>query len=203
MSSIRKPVGPQPPQVYWRRRLMVLLGLVAIIVVIVLIVVGGSRGDDTAQQQTETEQSAEPAADEPAEEEQPDDGTCNPNRVTIEAVTDKESYAAGELPQISMKLTNVGTAACILDVATNLQVFEVGSGDEPYWLSSDCQTDATEAAVNLDPNVPQSTTPIPWDRTRSTPCDTSTQQVPAGDATYYLQVRLGELESAKKAFRLL
>ena len=38
MSTIRNPVGPQPPSVYWRRRLVALLALVAVIVVIVLIV---------------------------------------------------------------------------------------------------------------------------------------------------------------------
>lgn len=39
MSTLRNPVGPQPPSVYWRRRIMVLLGLIAVIVVVVLIVV--------------------------------------------------------------------------------------------------------------------------------------------------------------------
>ena len=39
MSTIRTPVGPQPPSVYWRRRLVVLLALIAVIVVIVLIIV--------------------------------------------------------------------------------------------------------------------------------------------------------------------
>ncbi|MBF0672704.1 MAG: hypothetical protein IR160_08975 [Salinibacterium sp.] len=211
MSTLRNPVGPQPPQVYWRRRLMVLLGLVAVIVVIVLIVVrpGADASTPTATEEpSSSEQQTEgDASDERdtvnGEDETADDGTCKTQNLTIEAITDKDAYAGGELPQLTMRLTNIGTVPCILDVTPSKQVFEVGSGAEAYWTSSDCQAESEAIMVTLAPNEPQSTTPLSWDRTRSLPCDASTQPVPAGDATYHLQVRLGELESAKKTFRLL
>ncbi len=57
MSTIRNPVGPQPANVYWKRRAFVLLGLIAIIVIIVLIVVGGNRGE-TPQPNPSTSSSA-------------------------------------------------------------------------------------------------------------------------------------------------
>ncbi|MCW4385390.1 hypothetical protein OH146_06340 [Salinibacterium sp. SYSU T00001] len=205
MSTIRNPVGPQPPQVYWRRRIMVGLGLVAIIVVIVLIIVrpgSGNEGTPAADVAASPSASADASAED--DEESTDDGMCRTENLTIEAITDSDAYAAGVNPQIGMRLTNVGTTPCILDVTPSRQVYEIGSGDETYWLSSDCQQEAAEAMVTLEPNEPQSTTLIPWDRTRSAPCDNSTQPVPAGDATYHLQVRLGEdLESARKTFRLL
>jgi hypothetical protein len=204
MSTNRNPVGPQPPEVYRRRRLMVGLGLLAVIIVIILIVVrpgAGNEGEPSAGPSASP--SASPESEDAAGDETPDDGMCNTDTVTIEAVTDKDAYAAGELPQVSMRLTNVGASACLLDVTPTSQVYEVGSANEPYWLSSDCQAEAEPLTVTLEPNVAQSTTPIGWDRTRSLPCEGSDQQVPAADATYYLQVRLGELESAQKTFRLL
>jgi len=39
MQSLRQPVGPLPPQVYWRRRLVVGIGLLAVILIVVLILV--------------------------------------------------------------------------------------------------------------------------------------------------------------------
>lgn len=203
MSTLRTPVGPQPPQVYWRRRLMVLLGLVAVIVVIVLIVVRPGSGNEATPA---PDVSTSPSAPADAAEEEADtaeDGMCRTQNVIIEAVTDAEAYPGGSNPQIGMRLTNVGSTPCILDVTPSKQVYEIGSANEPYWLSSDCQQEADELMVTLEPNAAQSTALIPWDRTRSIPCDNSTQPVPAGDATYYLQVRLGELESAKLNFRLL
>lgn len=206
MSTLRNPVGPQPPKVYWRRRLMVLLGALAVVIVIVLIVVrpGGGEEDSATDAATTSSETAadEASADDAAADAQPDDGMCRTQNLTIEAVADKDMYQPGELPQIGMRLTNIGSVPCILDVTPTKQVFEVGSGADAYWLSSDCQAEAEEIMVTLTPNEPQSTTPIAWDRTRSLPCDSSTQPVPGGDATYYLQVRLGELESAKTAFRL-
>lgn len=205
MSTIRNPVGPQPPTVYWRRRLAVGLGLLVVIIVIILIVVRpGAGGEGTPSAGPSASPSASAGAEDEAEE--PDtaaDGMCRAQNLTIEAIADQDAYAPGEVPQVSMRLTNIGSTPCILDVTPTSQVFEVGSANEPYWLSSDCQEEAVEAMVTLEPNVAQSTTPIPWDRTRSLPCEGSDQQVPAGDATYYLQVRLGELESAQKTFRLL
>ena len=43
MSSLRHPVGPEKPVVYWRRRLAVIAAIVIVVVVIVLIVVGRGR----------------------------------------------------------------------------------------------------------------------------------------------------------------
>lgn len=186
---------------------MVALGLVAIIVIIVLIVVrpgASEEGTPAAGPSASPSASTEgEASDEEQEPDTADDGTCRTQNVTIEAVADKDAYAVGELPQISMRLTNIGASPCILDVTPTTQVFEIGSGPDVYWLSSDCQVEAQPLQVTLEPNVAQATIPIAWDRTRSLPCDASVDPVPAGDATYYLKVALGELESQQKPFRLL
>lgn len=205
MSTFRNPVGPQPPQVYWRRRLMLGLGLLAVIVIIVLIIVGRGAADGAGTDTT----AASTASAEPSTPVVNDGDPCPAQNITIAAVTDKDLYAVGELPQISMGITNVGATTCTLDVTSTLQVLAISSGAETYWLSTDCQVPPAEGSepvtVLLEPNVPQSTAPLAWDRTRSSPttCEGNRPAVPGGDATYALQVKIGEIESAKKAFRLL
>ncbi len=193
MSTIRNPVGPQPPAVYWKRRALVLLGLVAVIVIIILIVVGGNRGETpqpkpstSSSAQTDTNTSAEPVA-------------CNPEALSVTAVTDKGSYASGEQPLLSMTIENTGAAACTVNGGTDATTFTIVSGSEQYWSSADCLTDAAPAPTVLEPGVPKSTTPFAWERTRSstTTCDAERPAVPAGGASYHLTVSLGDVESAQ------
>lgn len=200
MSSVRNPVGPQPPSVYWRRRLLVLLGLIAVVVIIVLIVV--RPGSENAGQETprptdtpDTEQT-EAAAD----------GTrdCDPAILDIQPITDSESYAAGQQPQVSVQLTNNGSSACTLTVGADQLVFSIVSGDDPIWTSADCLT-TPAFEVELQPNQPLPNSPIAWDRTRSSPdtCSSSRPEVIAGGATYRLSVAIGTVESTNDAPFLL
>lgn len=193
MSTVRNPVGPQPPSVYWRRRLLVLLGLIAIIVIIVLIIVrpgGENTGNETpTPRDTPTNTAA------PTEE----DEACNPAVIQLEPITDATSYDAAVQPQISMSITNTGSVACKLDVGTAEQVYYIVSGTDPIWNSRDCQQGGEPNEQLLEPNTPLTTQPFPWDRTRSAPetCGTSRPEVIAGGATYRLSVTLGEIESAE------
>lgn len=192
MSTIRNPVGPQPATVYWKRRAFVLLGLIAVIVIIVLIIVGGNRGETptptpstSSSAKTDDSKTAEPAA-------------CNPAALTVTAVTDKGSYGSGEQPLLSMTIENTGAAACTVNGGTDATTFTIASGSETYWSSADCLTDAAPAPTVLEPGVPKSTTPFPWERTRSstTTCDAERPAVPAGGASYHLTVALGDVVSA-------
>jgi hypothetical protein len=49
MSTIRNPVGPLPPQIYWRRRIVVGLGVLAVLIIIVLIIVRPGTGAPAEQ----------------------------------------------------------------------------------------------------------------------------------------------------------
>ncbi|MBT2502377.1 hypothetical protein [Curtobacterium sp. ISL-83] len=60
MSSIRHPVGPEEPRVYWRRRAAVIGVLLLIVVVVVLIVVGRGNGATSAAERSASA-SARPA----------------------------------------------------------------------------------------------------------------------------------------------
>ncbi|WP_309708388.1 hypothetical protein [Pseudolysinimonas sp.] len=193
MSSVRNPVGPQPPSVYWRRRLLVLIGLIAVVVIIVLIIVRPGADNTGAATPTPTNSaSSTPVAGEAGD-------PCNPAVIQLEPITDSVSYASGVQPQISMSITNTGSVACTLDVGTSEQVYFIVSGSDPIWNSRDCQQGGTPLEMELEPNTPITTTPFAWDRTRSAPdtCATGRPEVIAGGATYRLSVALGSIESAE------
>lgn len=204
MSSLRTPVGPQPPSVYWRRRLLVGLGLLAVIVVIVLIVVRPGSGDP-ASAPTPTPSAVAPDAateEEPTETEEETpapEGECDPSVIQLAPVTDAASYAPGVAPKISMSITNTSAAACTYDVGTGAQEYIISSGADRIWSSRDCQTEPAETLRELAPGEVLSTTPFDWDRTRSSAdtCEGERPAVTGGGATYRLAVALGAATSTE------
>jgi hypothetical protein len=210
MSTIRTPVGPQPPSVYWRRRLLVLLGVVAVIVVIILIIVRpGSGSPDAGPSDTPnpSDTAATPSGSpSPSFTSAAGGEACNPGQITVAAVTDATQYASGVQPMLSMKITNSGTAPCTFDVGTGAQEYVITSGTDRIWSSKDCQTAPTNTPQVLQPGVALSTTPFAWDRTRSstTTCNTTRPSAVANadGPTYRLTVSLGGIESEDAVFRL-
>jgi hypothetical protein len=202
MSTFKNPVGPQSSKVYWRRRLIVGLGLIAVIVINMLIVTRpGSASDKKTATQTQSQSST---ASTPAKTTKEGDA-CSPANIKLEAITDKSSYAAGQNPMISMKITNTGTAACTINLGSTQQELKITSGSETYWDSKDCQTDAVDSTQVLKPATPLTTPAITWDRTRSstTTCSSSRPQVTAGGASYHLTVKVGDITSKDTAQFLL
>ncbi|ERK69798.1 hypothetical protein [Leifsonia aquatica] len=201
MSTFKHPVGPQPSKVYWRRRLILGIGLLAVILVVVLIIVrpGASDGAPAPASTTSAPKTTTPPATSiPTSSASASGAACDTANVRVEAVTDKATYAAGELPQLSVAITNTGSAACKIDAGTAQQLFTITSGAEVYWKSTDCQTDKVDAEVLLQPGKTiSSQTPITWDRTRSDPstCQASREQVPAAGASYHLTTTVAGIES--------
>ncbi|TAL42695.1 MAG: hypothetical protein EPN91_07755 [Salinibacterium sp.] len=189
MSTFRTPVGPQPSRVYWRRRLVVGLGLLAIIVIVVLIVArpGASKpSPSTSATITPTARATSAST-----------RVCDPNRVTVDAVTDSDSYAVGVEPVLSFVLKSTMTVPCRFSAGSDVQEFRITSGDELIWTSKDCQTDAVAATTVLQPGVPLAGPSLSWDRTRSSKntCDGARPHVIAGGASYHLAVIVGDVKS--------
>ena len=201
MSTFLNPVGPQPASVYWRRRIVVGLGLIAVIAIILLIIFQPGRGEEPAAGPSPSAEPDSTPTSSPAvtvEE-------CDPLDISLEPVTDKNSYAAGEFPQLSLRVTNEGASACSINLGSTQQEFRITSGSDEIWSSRDCQVDPVDAVRELDAGETLTSPPIEWDRTRSstTTCDDSRPQVTAGGASYHLRVYLGDLESEGTAQFLL
>ena len=207
MSSFTNPVGPNPPEVYWRRRAWVLAGLIVVVVLVVMVVsrLSSSPADPVAPPPVSPSAEADAPVPPSAAPEQSDGAPCLPGSVRVEARTDKDVYAAGEKPLLSLSVTNVGTVACVLSVGTAQQLFEVSSGSDVWWRSSDCQENPVEAEQVLEPGVALDSAQIPWDRSRSGPdtCGGERPAAPAGGASYHLTVTIGGVSSAESKQFLL
>jgi cytoskeletal protein RodZ len=132
---------------------------------------------------------------------------CVARDITVEALTDQDTYAAGQNPQLSIRLTNNGSADCTLNVGTSGQSFTIVSGSDVWWRSTDCQTEPSDMVVLLAAGQSvSSAAPLTWDRTRSavgTCSDTNRQNAPGGGASYHLSVEIGGIPSTQSAQLLL
>lgn len=139
-----------------------------------------------------------------AEETEPVIAACSTSDIAVLAVTDKDTYAAGEAPKLSITLSNESDAPCLINVGTATQAFEISSGSDVWWRSTDCQSDSSDQVVQLDAGqTVSSVTPLEWDRTRSS-VDTCSGDRPSAPAGYFhLSVSIGGIQAADtKAFAL-
>ncbi|MBT1632575.1 hypothetical protein [Curtobacterium flaccumfaciens] len=197
MSSLRHPVGPEKPVVYWRRRALVLGALLVVVLVVVLIVVGRGSGATSAAPSASASAGAsaaagsgagassdgsgsgsgssrsaapKPSASASASASKPaaaDGSTCTKDQIVLTPVLDKSAYGPTEDPKIAMSIKNSGTNSCHLDLGSAQQVLTISSGQEQYWSSKDCQTGGTNQDVTIKSGQTLTTPAIAWDRTRS------------------------------------
>lgn len=216
--SSTSPGGRPSAAVYRRRRLLALLVVVAVIAVAVIIVSNLGRGTAPAaapDATATTEAAPDAAAADPAPEPTPSasagtetnaDGSCAVGQLAVTPVTDAASYKSGVLPKLSFTVTNTGMEPCTANLGTTTQVFTISSGSDVYWKSTDCQTGAEDAEVELAARTPQTSSPFEWSRQRSstTTCQEKERPaVPAGGATYTLSVEVAGVKSTQSKSFLL
>lgn len=202
---------PRSRAVYRRRRLVVFGGLILLVAAIgvgIWLLIAqpwadaaseaaptptATASESPAPDPTDASPSPEPTASETAP------APCRASDVTVEVVTDAESYPAGSLPELSISLSNTGASACTLDVGSATQVFTVTSGDDIWWRSTDCQENPSSMVVTLEAGqTVASAEPVVWDRTRSDvgTCDQENRpRAPGGGASYHVGVSIGGFDA--------
>ena len=218
MSLSGKPVKRPSRAVYRRRRLVLVVVLIVVVVVIVVLVAhaASSRGSAGAGASPSASEPAASASSSPSASLSPSPSPsptasasgqaalCESSDVTVTPITNASSFAAGQLPQLSLSLVNHGASPCRINVGTAQQVFTILSGDgsQVYWKSTDCQSNASNSMITLEPGQPLSSgSPISWDREASDPatCDGTRAAVPAGGASYELQTSVDGIASTTSA----
>lgn len=124
---------------------------------------------------------------------------CTTADITVLAETDKDAYGADEQPRLSITLSNEGEVPCLIDVGTAMQRYEITSGSDTWWRSTDCQTEPNNQVVELAAGqTVSSQEPLVWDRTRSSAgtCAEGESRQRAGSGTYHLEVSIGGIEAA-------
>jgi cytoskeletal protein RodZ len=225
------------PAVYRRRRIVLLVGVVAVIALVWLLIAQPWRGAaventastpsatssasprqtsasptpsetvDAAAEPTATPTSTPQATASATPTATPTARPCVARDITVEPVSDQDTYAPGQNPQLSITLTNNGGTDCTLNVGTSAQAFTIVSGSDVWWRSTDCQTEPSDMIVLLAAGQSvSSAAPLVWDRTRSAvgSCgDSGRQSAPGGGASYHLSVEIGGIASTNSKQILL
>lgn len=184
MSWIADPRGPLPPRVYQVRRLIALVVLVGAVAGIGGVVSAISGGSTAKPEATATDGATTTVA------------ACDPTAVVISANTDHDTYAEGELPKLSMTITNTSDVACTIEVGTDKQKYVITSGSDTIWDSTVCQASTEPFVQEFAAGEAITTNTFEWGRARSDNCDNGTPAV-GGGASYQLSVHLGDIESAE------
>jgi hypothetical protein len=163
MSTVLRPVGPQPPRVYWVRRLL-LLGLVLLVVLLVVWLIS-SRG-------TDADAAADTEGDETSAGEDASAGggpiACEPGDLTVTLSSDARTYGADSRPVMTLSVANASEAPCTVDVGSGNRAVTITSGSDRIWSSVDCAGDEGEALRLLDAGAAE-TVGVDWKRERSDP----------------------------------
>jgi hypothetical protein len=127
---------------------------------------------------------------------------CEQNLVTVTAATDKDSYAAGEKPLLTLKVTNNNKVPCEVNIGTSQMEYMITSGSDRIFSSKDCQAESTDLMKTIAPGKSE-TANFPWQRNRTVQGCQSVEATPgAGGAYYVFTARLANKTSTKAVFQL-
>lgn len=200
------PKKPAAEPNYQRRRMVALAAVIAVVAVIVWLgvsvvkaLMGGSTADPTASETTtasETPTASEsesPVAVDPPTVPEP----CAPEDVQF-TVSAEPTFAGQGVP-LTWSATNVSDTQCTIDAAPAALDFQITSGGQHSWFSSDCGS-SDPFLLLLGPG--DTTTRLAtWDGVITLPgCDTSAG--PAQPGTYVAAVMYGDTNVVSTVFEL-
>lgn len=214
---------PRRSAAVYRRRRIVLLGALILFVAVIGVSIwllaarpwaSAAEAPETPSPAPQTSEAATPSPDaggspsaEPTAGETPGIVACQAKDVVVEALTDADTYEAGVLPQLSIRLTNTGATDCTIDVGSSTQVFTVSSGSDVWWRSTDCQQNPSSMIATLAAGATvESKAPVTWDRTRSSVESCASENrphAPGGGASYHVDVQIGGFTGAQSTQILL
>lgn len=216
MSTVKNPVGPEPPNTYWRRRAAVLGVLVVILLLgwLLLRAVFGSSAEPEAQDPSASPSasptasaSPEPSDASPSASAAPNSSaspspsarsTCSDSDIEVAASTSASSTSVGAGMGLTMTVTNTGDAACNRDVGAGANELRITSGSVLVWSSDFCSPSSESDVVALMPGKPF-TTSVTWSGT-VTAKDCPADQPLAQSGTYKVQARNGDVTSESVTF---
>jgi cytoskeletal protein RodZ len=196
------PIGTRPPAVYWRRRLVLFLALLALVGLTALVLRPGSdkkqAAADTSPSHSAPQSTshAAPSSTRPTSKHASTSAkpsatksqvtpACAASALRVAAVVDKPSYRVGEQPMVLLQVTNVGSAACVQNLADSQVELRVYNGESRVWGSHDCtiQPGVSDHTLAVNQAVRVS---VVWSGLSSQPkCAGTRQRVGAGTYTLY------------------
>lgn len=128
---------------------------------------------------------------------------CSPDVLRLEVRAGAPTYAAGQLPDFIMSVTNTSGADCTVDLAANPMSFEVFNlaSYERIWGDTDCNEPTVTQDIDLTAGESRNFALNGWSRTTSAP-DECTDRADAGTGAFLLYGHLGDKVSEPGTFNL-
>ena len=212
MTGVVHPVGPEEPQVYWRRRLMI--GLAALVTLIVIIS-SFTSGDDPVPVAASAAPTAEAVVAAPESSPAPTvvvasptpevlqptaqptvpavaEGECSDADTSIRVVVDRETTAVGEGVHINMVVKNISAKTCKRDVGSGANEVTVISGPALIWSTDHCNPNTDKDLVELAPGQEWSVKVVWIGKQTSTGCKVTNMADPGA---YWAHGRNSSLNS--------
>ena len=199
-NTVLRPVGPEPPGVYWRRRATLLVAVAVVVVLLAWACAGGSGGHPPARATDTPTQTPQPTSSPSATSARTTVPSCRTADLKVAAGTDATTYPAGSTPRLSATLTNVGDHTCRFNSSPSARNWTILSGSDRVWSTADCPQSHLVATARLRRGR-SVTYVVRWDRHRSTRGCASPGPA-AQPGTYRLYVTIDRITSAAAIFRL-
>lgn len=136
MDGLRKPVGDQPPAVYWRRRLIVVAAAIALVLLLWFLISATLAGGEDNSGGTTPATSTSPQAG--AVETNDPSRECTSDDLTLTLAASPAEVPVGSTPAFDMGIAHTGQTACKLSTATEGTDVSVRSGDQIYYSTTWC-----------------------------------------------------------------
>lgn len=182
VSGVTHPVGPEPAEVYWRRRLVV--GIAVLLTLVALFKIFNGGGNDVAavtpsqsasavteSQAPQVSESAVPEigptdapsiadSQTPTPTEPAKNGECSDADTSVSVVLDRKTTTVGTGLHLTMKVKNNSKVACKRDVGSGANEVTVISGPALIWSTDHCNPSTAKDIVKLAPGQTWSVTVV-------------------------------------------
>lgn len=222
VSSVVRPVGDQPPGVYWRRRVLI-VGIGLIVLFFVLRACGGS-GDEPVvapagtptttatptsavtteptvdQTPTATNAASTPAASATSATNSAGASACDAANVQVTASVADEQFPVGGPVPIRFVVRTDSDTECLRDVGAAANTVTITSEGRRIWSSDDCTPGGEVDIRPISQTKPFAVT-VTWQGDVSRPgCESPRPKAPAG--SYTVQGRNGDVTGPRDTFTL-
>ena len=171
MTGVVHPVGPERPEVYWRRRIIVLLGLVVVLTVIGKVIFGGP---DSTPQAATSPTSTPTAVTTPKlthtvkavpttnPTRRSVAGTCRDADLKVTVSSAKHVTPVGQGLTLTLAVKNTSDKTCTRDLGSGANEVTITSGPALVWSTDHCNPSTASDVQTLRPGKTWSVNVI-WD----------------------------------------
>lgn len=201
MSSVIRPVGPEEPVTYWKRRAILVVGALVVLFILWLIFKpSGQEPTPVAAPDQSANPSSAPTPGNSSASPSSSGGACADSDIKVAVTTPQTSYPSGSNPEITLTISNDGATPCSRDVGSDSNEIQISSGGAQVWSSDDCGGDNKPDVVTLSPGQTAGVT-VEWPRVHSAPgCPSG--QPDAKSGSYQAIGRNGKVKSQPLSFQL-